>query len=451
MYLNFKKLKNEKNRFEKLSEKKQDDPKFLDGEFFNKMVYHLVSDDVEEIKEGLFFFNNYVRLAKDHQLVEYFLKYSGSLGQIITLFLENEYPEVTELSLELLNNIILFVPISFNPNVLRRIATHCVYLFAHGIFSLAIVLLDFIGTLALQSEVFCQTMFEEGALIEIYELEHCDQDDPLLLMNKTAMAFHNLLTFKIDLKYADDVAEIILLFFKWNTKKTTRYGILMLNRLLDFGVHISEYPFLIDPLSLVSVHHDGTTLKLLLRLIIRICSINKDFGVSVCQNNNFIANLSIQVLEKRTHEKGRSSILRFFRKISDYIFPKIDDLPIVAAMKGIASLNISFRQKKQIYKYFLKLCQDNSVITLQIGDSGILYALALNIQEEMNELNEYILNIAYLIGQAGIAHNIDIRTFNGYSFFAASLDQVLNRPNEPINYEKLQMLKAFYNNENSDE
>ncbi|OHS94110.1 hypothetical protein TRFO_11383 [Tritrichomonas foetus] len=436
-------IRNLRSSIDKLKEKTQkaDNTEKLVFEYhqyFHDMMELLTSEDPEELHTAITFFKHYIQLSKNHQLAEYFLKYTNSLGRIIEIFLENEYPIVIEDSLDLLYYLYLFIPINLNTNALEKIAERVVYLFSYGIFSLAVLLLNFIETLCNQNESFCQMLFRCDVFENAYELVMGELDDVDELVEAQGRAFYAITRVKFDEKYIPDVISRIAIFFGLNNASVHYYGLLMLTRMLEYGLDISQFEFFIENF----VTFSAASKKVLMELLNLIPKIRDQEYIRKILCEDFVNNLSVQCWEKRTHSRVRAAIFRFFRKISPIFRPNdVDNLLIVAA---VHSLTKSFREVKQSVLLLTCYCQGDLNFAIKLGFTGIMLVLGTSLADNKSVLNDLIFDLLGYIGHAAVVLNIDLRMADGYNLVAMSLNMIINDPESDVNFNKASELSKFY-------
>ena len=297
----------------------------IDLDFYRKhflsMLRMLDSENFKDIIVSLHFFKSYVLLAKNRDLVEYFLKYTGSLGQIIELFLYHEVPLVVE------------------------IAEKCVCLFSDGTYSLNILLLDFIYHVCQRNKSFCHLIIDNDAFYKSSDFLLGDCDNPKKLIKKECRTFDILL----DEIFNEDIIPYVILkiciFLDYRYQFSRFAGLSMLEKMLGYGLNLADYPDIIDNF----IELTAAPKKVLLQLIKTIMKIqDKEIITHLITNKDFRNNLSIQCLYMLKGSKVRAKIYKLFTKFINFYQPNVDDIIVLAGIQGTVS---SYIEKKNIYHF----------------------------------------------------------------------------------------------------
>lgn len=420
----------------------------IDLDFYRKhflsMLRMLDSENFKDIIVSLHFFKSYVLLAKNRDLVEYFLKYTGSLGQIIELFLYHEVPLVVEEALDLLLCIYIYVPIDFNPQVLEEIAEKCVCLFSDGTYSLNILLLDFIYHVCQRNKSFCHLIIENDAFYKSSDFLLGDCDNPKKLIKKECRTFDILL----DEIFNEDIIPYVILkiciFLDYRYQFSRFAGLSMLEKMLGYGLNLADYPDIIDNF----IELTAAPKKVLLQLIKTIMKIqDKEIITHLITNKDFRNNLSIQCLYMLKGSKVRAKIYKLFTKFINFYQPNVDDIIVLAGIQGTVS---SYIEKKNIFNYFVKLCESHD-FAINFGFAGALTALAFCMSDSSDDIIEKIFNILGLIGHAFYVRGKDLRQVQDYDIIAQALSELNGSDDNDINHEMITELQKFYYNEDDDQ
>ncbi|KAK8863717.1 hypothetical protein M9Y10_011407 [Tritrichomonas musculus] len=414
----------------------------LNFDFYRKhfvsMVQKLYSEKFREVVRSLRFFKSYVLLAKNRNLVEYFLKFTGSLRQIVTLFLEHDVPLVTEEALDLLLCIIIFVPVDFNPQILSEIAKRCVYLFSYGIYSLNLLLLDFIYRVCQQNKSFGHLIIENDAFDKSMDFILADCANINKLIRKECRAFDALLDQKFDPLFIPDVILKIDVYFNYKSDFSHLAALSMLEKMLNHGLNLSEHPLLANNL----INLTAAPQKVLLQLLKTISKIkDKNIISHLMRCKDFRNNLAIQCYDMKVGVKARAKIFKLFANYISFFQPDIKEIIVIAALKCSFS---SYIEKKNIFNYFIKICEINKPFAIDFGFAGGLSILSASLVDSSGEINQKIFNLLGLIGHAFLVAGRDLRKVPDYFLIAETLSELNLMPDDDINHDIISGLQKYY-------
>lgn len=409
---------------------------------FSLMIQNLTSENYEKIVISIHFFKSYVILAKNRDFVEYFLRYSGSLGHIITLFLKHEVPLVVEESLDLLLCIYMYVSIDFNPKDLEEIAERCVYLFSNGTYSLNILLLDFIYHVCQRESNFSHLIIENDAFDKsiVFLLGDCDK--PTKLIKRECRTFDTLIDQPFDENFIPDVMLKIFVYFDYPYNFSHCTALSMLGKMIDHGLNISDYPSIYRE---IFVKLSAAPQKVLLQLLKTIQKI-KDKSVinDIISCEDFRNNLAIQCIDMKVGSKARAKIFKLFAKYVSLYRPEPRGIIIVAAFQSSLS---SYIEKRHVFNYFDKLCE-NGEFAIEFAFAGALTLLSYSLADAAGEVADKIFNILGLIGHSFFVAGRDLRCAQDYETIAIRLSELNGDEDADVNHETISALQKFYYSEN---
>lgn len=407
---------------------------------FQSMVQNLSSTNYEDVVVSIRFFKSYVLLAKNRDFVEYFLRYTGSLGKIITLFLEHEVPLVVEEALDLLLCIYMFVPIEFSPVDLKLIAKQCVYLFSNGTYSLNLLLLDFIYHVCQRNNNFNHLIIENDAFEKSIDFLLGDCEDSTKLIKKECRTFNVLVEQIFDEEFVPDVIFKICVYFDYGYEFSQCTALSMLEKLLYHGLNLADYPFLIQNF----IQLTSSSEKILQQFIKTFLKIkDKEIVSRLVENKDFRNNLAIRCIEMKDGSKTRAKIFKLFTKVLSFYKPEPRGIIIVAAFQG--SL-LSFIEKKYIFGYFAKLCKDMK-FAFEFALAGALTLLSYSIADATGEISDKIFRILQLIGHSFCNMGHDLRQVQDYETIALHLSELSADKEADVNHDMVAELQKFYYNE----
>lgn len=367
----------------------------IDIDFFRKSfvqkVQMLNSEDGKDVFDSILFFNQFILLAKNRDLVEFFLSCTNSFTTIINIFMNDDIPFVIEASLELITNIMTFVKIDISSSEIPSIVDRILFLFTYGIPPLSKKILNFMIIMN-TNELFCQLMIERGA----FELSHH------LIMGESALdknhyeleseAFCGLLNFPFN---SDCLLFILIQIECYLVHSSTQVKINALSMIAKLDEHKVPTSFLLRFVEYI-IPMSAARKKLLDPLVRILATINDDDFLKEIFILDFRNNLAFQCIDKRLSSKIRTSIYKLFLRATSFFSPTPDDLIFVPAMTDSIE---SYKERKASFKLIAAACQSTqfAVDLAQVGFERLLF---YSLDDYMTGLSKTVFKILELIAIA---------------------------------------------------